>query len=192
MHAVWKVSNSSSLNIYKAGHLFWMKSMCHCPALFDSGTYWIAQNIQKTTCRMQATGREKGDRKKAVQPTLLHRGSTVSTLFWFTSWYSDSPHSFGSREEGSGTKKVWDFYLFVCVWTHVTKRGQFDLLKLKWQTSLSRHWALTIKPREPVKELVWTYSANRQQTGKSFEGYGKCSRGQWSEIQNATTLYYGK
>lgn len=30
---------------------------------------------------MQATGREKGDNKKAVQPTLLHRGSTNSTLF---------------------------------------------------------------------------------------------------------------
>lgn len=60
------------------------------------------------------------------------------------------------------------------------------------QTRWSGHWALTRKPREPGKELVWTYSANRQQTGKSFEGYGKCSRGQWSEIQNATTLYYGK
>lgn len=30
---------------------------------------------------MQATGREKGNRMKAVQPTLLHRGSTISTLF---------------------------------------------------------------------------------------------------------------
>lgn len=65
------------------------------------------------------------------------------------------------------------------------------LLTLAQQTGWSGHWALTRKPRGPGKELVWTYSANRQQTGKSFEGYGKCSRGQWSEIQNATTLYYG-
>lgn len=66
-----------------------------------------------------------------------------------------------------------------------------QLLTLAQQTGWSGHWALTRKPRGPGKELVWTYSANRQQTGKSFEGYGKCSRGQWSEIQNATTLYYG-
>lgn len=30
-----------------------------------------------------------------------------------------------------------------------------------------------------------TYSVNHQQTGQSFEAYeGKCSRGNWSEIQN--------
>lgn len=30
---------------------------------------------------MQATGREKGGGKKAVQPRLLYKGSTISTLF---------------------------------------------------------------------------------------------------------------
>jgi hypothetical protein len=29
-----------------------------------------------------------------------------------------------------------------------------------------------------------TYSVYHRQTGQCFEGYGKCSTGQWSEIQN--------
>lgn len=143
-------------------------------------------------CQILQQGERQRGRKQRNQTAL--QGKYNCNPFWLDG--IDSPHSSGSREEGEQDKKkrLGGGGGCACVLVLDTFNEMWSVwsVKLIWQTSLSRHWALTIKPREPVKELVWTYSANRQQTGKSFEGYGKCSRGQWSEIQNATTLYYGK
>lgn len=66
-----------------------------------------------------------------MQPRLLYRASTVSTLFDLMDGIQ-MPLSFGSREEGEWDKKkgVGGVFFCVCVWvlTHLQKRGQFDLL----------------------------------------------------------------
>ena len=110
-----------SLNIDRTGNLFWMKTTCHYPALLGGGILWIPQDIQKSTARMQATGKEKGgaDERQCIKTALW--GKDNSNLF--NRWYSDSPHSFQSREEGERDKKFWVF-----LGAHFTKCGQFDLL----------------------------------------------------------------
>lgn len=64
---------------------------------------------------MQATGRERGDRKKAVQPTLLHRGSTILTLFDLIAGIQIAPQFW---EQGG---RLWDkkkmaFFFFFAFW----------------------------------------------------------------------------
>lgn len=80
---------------------------------------------------MQVTGREKGRGKKAVQPRLLYRGSTISTLFDLLDGIQIPLIVLGAGRKVSGTKKLGGFFFRVRVclfWTHLMKRGQFDLL----------------------------------------------------------------
>lgn len=63
---------------------------------------------------MQATGREKGGGKKAVQPRLLCRGSKISTLFDLIDGIQIPLIVLGVGKKVSGTKK-FGFFLFFCV-----------------------------------------------------------------------------
>lgn len=68
-----------SLNIDSTGNLFWMKTTCHYPALLGGGILWIPQDIQKSTARMQATGKEKGGADEGSASRLLYGGRTIPT-----------------------------------------------------------------------------------------------------------------
>lgn len=88
---------------------------------------------------MQATGRERGDRKKAVQPTLLHRGSTVSTLFDLIVGIQIPLIVLGVGRKVVGQKNLGFFFWSVFVLNTFNETWSVSSVKLKWQTSLSRH-----------------------------------------------------
>ena len=65
-----------------------------------------------------------------MQPRLLSRGSTISTLFDLIDGSQIPLIVLGVGRKASGTKKgLWGFFLCVRLfWTHLMERGQFDLL----------------------------------------------------------------
>lgn len=65
-----------------------------------------------------------------MQPRLLYRGSTISTLFDLIYGIQIPLLVLGVGRKVNGTKKFFGLgFFFVCLfWTHLMKRGQFDLL----------------------------------------------------------------
>lgn len=64
---------------------------------------------------MQATGREKGGVKQAVQPRLLYRGGTISTLFDLIDGIQIPLIVLGVGRKVSGAKKFLGFFFCVFV-----------------------------------------------------------------------------